>query len=306
MGIGLTRSVFKKDLSDFGSNISSIISLMSTELKMDLKSGNIPKIIHHTNIYIRYLDGHYDTLEKYTEFFETVNKKFGINVDACNATKNEIIATKKRLNQIILFVSQNKIDFANKIYAETIEHLKQLETAVSKIVILPYLIDYEKLENKEWRTIGIAGIHYKSKVFLSYPFRDDDPKKDENQQIIDYYVKPLLDCLEIKAVTARGSLKPQELIDDKIIELVKECDGIIGFYTVNDDVSNVEHELAYNSNIVSICKEEGAKSPSMRFSRLMINFNRKIGLGNLLLGLIQALKSKKLFVVRGSEVDRLH
>ena len=81
--------------------------------------------------------------------------------------------------------------------------------------------------------------------------------KNENQRMIDYYVTPLLKLLNIKGVTARGHLKPQELVDDKIVTLIEDCDGIIGFYTKKDDVSNIEHELSKNDNIVAICLEKG-------------------------------------------------
>ena len=140
--------------------------------------------------------------------------------------------------------------------------------------MLPYLIDYSKLSSKDWKMIGVAGIHYRSKIFLSYYFRNDDPKKDENQKMIDYYIKPALELLGIEPVTARDYLKPQELIDDRIIGLIEDCDGIIGFYTKGDSIENVEHEISRNDNVVAICKEEGAKAPSMRLSRLLINFKR--------------------------------
>jgi hypothetical protein len=105
---------------------------------------------------------------------------------------------------------------------------------------------------------------------LSYAFRDRNPTNDSNQKLIDYYIKPLLEILDIEPVTARSHLKSQDLIDDDVIALVKECDGIIGFYTFNDPITNIEHEVAH-----SRCNEEGAESPKMRKSRLQINFTRE-------------------------------
>ena len=165
---------------------------------------------------------------------------------------------------------------------------------VEGIIPLPHVIDYSKLSNKDWRMIGVAGIHYRTKVFLSYYFRDADPKKDENQKFIDNYVKPTFQLLNIEPVTARGHLKPQELIDDKVMELVENCDGIIGFYTKDDSVENVEHELSGNDNIVAICREEGARAPSMRLSRLLIDFKRD-EMGNFLIEMIGILKDRSLF-----------
>jgi len=174
------------------------------------------------------------------------------------------------------------------------EKISSMKESVDVIATLPERIDYAKLDHRDWRKIGKAGVHYRSRVFLSYHYRDDDPKKDENQKMIDDYIKPTLDLLNVEPVTSRDHLKPQELIDDKIGELVRDCDGIIGFYTKDDSISNIEHELSQHENIVAICKEEGALTPSMRLSRFQINFNRT-EMGDLLMKLISALKGKQLF-----------
>lgn len=181
-----------------------------------------------------------------------------------------------------------------KFLKDFIDDLERLESEFSVICTLPHVVDYSKLSNRDWRMIGVAGIHYRSKVFLSYYFRDIDPRKDENQKFIDYYVKPTLKLLNIEPITARDYLKPQQLIDDKATELIIDCDGIIGFYTKGDSIENVEHELSKNRNIVAICREVGAKAPSMRLSRLLINFKRD-QVGDLLIQLIEVSKRKGLF-----------
>lgn len=267
-------------------------------LKSDLQNQNVPQVFSDLNYCLQNLSRLCDFLEKYDVFFERVNKKFSINIVGCNSAKVNLREIRTRLQQITTFVSQKKFDFADTIYEETMEYYKRFIENLAEISIIPYQIDFSKLDNRDWRTIGLAGIHYRSKVFLSYPFRDDDPKKDENQILIDYCIKPLLNLLNIEAVTARGNLKAQDLIDNDIINLVKECDGIMGFYTKGDDIANVDHELSNNDNIIAICLEEGANTPSMRLSRLMINFNRTTGIGDLLLGLTESLKNKKMFSLR--------
>lgn len=243
----------------------------------------------------RFLNQVHDFLLKYNDFFEILDKKFGTNsIKSAESSKKIIGTMKKEAEQFVNFVSQKKFKPAEEILGDFVSNLNRVKSDFSAISTLPYIIDYSKLSNRDWRMIGVAGIHYRSKVFLSYCFRDADPKKDENQKLIDYYVKPTLELLNVKPVTARGYLKSQELIDDKATELIEDCDGIIGFYTEGDSVENVEHELSKNLNIVAICKEEGAKVPSMRLSRLLINFKRD-QMGYFLIELISVLKDKGLF-----------
>lgn len=241
------------------------------------------------------LNSMHDFLIKYNDFFKILDKKFGTSsmksVESCTKI---VVVMKKEVEQIVTFLSQKKFKVAEGILGDLSDSFEHLQNDFSVISALPYKIDYSKLSNKDWKMIGVAGVHYKSKVFLSYYFRDADPRKDENQKLIDYYVKPTLKLLNIEPVTARGYLKSQELIDDKVTELIEDCDGIVGFYTKGDSIENVEHELSKNSNIVAICKEEGAKAPSMRLSRLLINFERD-QIGYFLIQLIGCLKNKGLF-----------
>jgi hypothetical protein len=88
---------------------------------------------------------------------------------------------------------------------------------------------------------------------------------------------------------------------DDVIKLVKECDGIIGFYTVNDSIANIEHEVANNRVTIALCKEEGADSPKMRNSRLQINFTRE-ETGRLLIDIARALRDKQLFRLKTDDL----
>jgi hypothetical protein len=98
-------------------------------------------------------------------------------------------------------------------------------------------------------------------------------------------------------VRGRDVIGSQDLIEDKAIGAASECDGIIGFYTKDDDTATVEYELANNENVVAICQEKGAKSPSIKRSRYQIVFDRS-DTGHLLLELLKAIKDKDLFRLR--------
>jgi len=289
-------------ITEFERELSKVSGAMNTiGGSILIIEGYLPKIdrigenVSSLSYASRSLDKTHDFLLKYNDFFETVDKKFGTNIAKINeSSKRTIGYMKKEIGQIIASLSQKKFKAAEEAFESFKSNFRSLTNNLNVIIILPHNIDYSKLSNRDWRMIGIAGIHYRSKVFLSYYFRDIDPKKDENQQMIDYYVKPTLELLNIEAVTARSHLKPQELVDDKIIELIEDCDGIIGFYTEDNSVENIEHELSKNPNIAAICREEGAKAPSMRLSRLLINFERE-QMGDFLMQLIRALKDRSLF-----------
>lgn len=269
------RTEFEKDQSQLFVAITSIrSSILLLEVHLS-DNERIPDNIWNLNSISTALDQMHSFLLKHNDFFRVVDKKFGTHTMKFSESSMRAISDmRNQLDQMLIFLSQNKSKAAKEIFKNFVSNWKSLIDQLSGISILPQKIDYSKLSNKDWRMIGVAGIHYKSKVFLSYFFRDADPKKDENQKMIDYYVKPTLDLLDIEPVTAREYLKPQELINDRIVELIEDCDGIVGFYTKGDSVENVEHELSRNPNIVAICKEEGAKVPSMRLSRLLINFRR--------------------------------
>ncbi|HZK70864.1 MAG TPA: hypothetical protein VFD03_04990 [Clostridia bacterium] len=96
--------------------------------------------------------------------------------------------------------------------------------------------------------------------------------------------------------------KSQWLVEDDTINLVKSCDGIIGFYTLNDSIGNVEHEVANNSKIIALCHEEGANFPSMRKARLNINFRRDEK-ASLLLEIGEALKDAEMFYLKTRDLS---
>ena len=287
------KTQFEKELSDISGDFT-MIKIATSLVKKDI-SKNVMDAISNLSYASRILNKMHDFLLKYNSFFEILDKKFGTDsIKSTESSKKIIGAMKKEVEQFVTFVSQKKFIAAEEILGDLVGDLKRLESDFLVISTLPYTIDYSKLSNKDWRMIGIAGMHYRSKVFLSYYFRDANPKKDENQELIDCYVKPILELLNIEPVTARGYLKSLELIDDRVTELIEDCDGIIGFYTKGDSVENVEHELSRNRNVVAICREEGAKVPSMRLSRLLINFKRD-QMGDFPILLIEVLKQKGLF-----------
>ena len=279
------------EISDAVTTINGVILLVEEYISKNERIQNISTLNHASKV----LNKMHDFLLKYSDFFEVVDKKFGTNSMKCSESSKKIVGDmKKEVDQMLIFLSQKKFKGAKEVFEDFIGNWESLVNNLTIIFTLPNMIDYSKLSNKDWRMIGVAGIHYRSKVFLSYYFRDADPKKDENQKMIDYYVKSTLELLNIEPVTARDYLKPQELIDDRIIELIEDCDGIVGFYTKGDSVENVEHELSRNPNVIAICKEEGAKVPSMRLSRLLINFRRD-QMGDFLMQLIRVLKDRGLF-----------
>ena len=288
------KTEFEQELlnaSDSISTVGTVILLIEAQVKRK----EIINIMRNLRDGLYFLNKIHDSLLRYNDFLEILDKKFGTNSMKHNKSSMKTIGDmKKEIGQMLTLVSHGKLKVAEEIFKSFASNFRSLKKNLAVICKLPYIIDYSKLSNRDWRMIGVAGIHYRSKVFLSYHFRDPDPKKDENQQLIDYYVEPTLELLNIESVTARGYLKPQELVDDRIIELIEDCDGIIGFYTRNDSVENVEHELSKNPNVIAICKEEGARVPSMRLSRLLIDFKRD-QMGDFSLQLIRALKDKGLF-----------
>jgi hypothetical protein len=234
-------------------------------------------------------------LNRYEGFFQSIDHEFGTDFKKmCDSSKKlttEILAV---IRNVSTNVSMDKTDIAQPFLDEAFQKTESLESVLGKIATLPHIIDFSKLTNVDWRKIGVAGVHFRSKVFLSYPFRDNDPAKDENQKFMDYLIKPLLALFNIESVTARSHLHSQEHIEEDTLALVAECDGIIGFYTTGNPIENVEHELANNQNVIAVCKEEGANSPSMRRSRLQIDFIRNEP-SQLLLQVAKALKEKEMF-----------
>lgn len=264
-------------------------------IEEEIKGKQSISVMTTVDLVLRDADGMHNFLLKYGNFIRRLDEKSGTefskNVGAAINAANQI---KTSIHQIQMFVSRKDFASAESIAVKLQHDIPNLTANWENIMTIPHVVDYGKLSNEDWKMIGVAGIHYRSAVFLSYPFKNANPKEDENQKFIDDYITPLFELLNLKSVTARGSLKPEELVDDRISELINNCDGIIGFYTNGDSVENVEHELSKNCNIVALCKEAGAKVPSMRLARLMINFSRD-KVGDLYLELIQVLKDKRLF-----------
>lgn len=253
------------------------------------------KVLQRTKTANDFLYGIQGFLGKYESFLQSMDQKFGTEFEQiCNSARKLITETQNDLKNININISVERIDIAGQILNESIGKATALENELAKISTLPHIIDLSKLTHDDWRKVGVAGIHYRSRIFLSYPFRDSDPTKDENQKFMDYLIKPLLNLLNIEPVTARSHLHLQERIEENTIALIADCDGIIGFYTADDPIENVEHELANNENVIAICKEEGAKSPTMRRSRLQLDFRRNEP-SQLLIQIISALKDKQMF-----------
>jgi len=260
-----------------------------------LKGSKIGKALQNMTVakdFLKYVQGFFD---KYDKFLESIDQKSGADFKQfSNSAKKIITEMITDLDSICAFISKEKIDPAGSMLNESLQKVVTLESELGKIAALPHIIDLSKLAHEDWRRIGIAGVHYRSRVFLSYPFRDKNQTKDENQKFIDYLIKPLLNLFNIEPITARSHLVSQENIEENTIALVADCDGIIGFFTVGDTIENVEHELANNENIIAVCKEEGANSPSMRRSRLQLEFTRNEP-SQLLLQIAKALKDKEMF-----------
>lgn len=237
-------------------------------------------------------------LDLYGDFIGSLDQKFGTNVnESCILVRKLDTEIGNDLKTIAINISTGRISFAVEIITDLLKKGSLLEEHIAKIYAIPHIIDFSKLTHEDWKKIGKAGVHYRSKVFLSYAYRDKDQTKDENQKFIDYLIKPLLNLLNIDPVTARSHLHLQDNIEEDTIALVSDCDGIIGFFTLNDATENVEHELSNNGNVVAICREEGASCPSMRRTKLQFDFNRKEP-SQLLLQIVNALKEKELFKLK--------
>jgi hypothetical protein len=240
----------------------------------------------------QYVDLIQDFFLKYDRFLERLDKTFGTELMRNSKDALKIITEMRtEIDQVRIFVSKKQFETANSLLPRITEDSSNLVKNMESIIAVSHGIDYSKLTNGDWKMIGIAGLHYRSNVFLSYPFRDVDPRRDSNEEFITDYVMPFLELLNIIPVTARSRLKSDELIDDRICELIGDCDGIIAFYTRDDKVDNVEHELSKCDNVIAVCKEEGAAVPPMRLSRLMINFQRE-KVGDFLLELMKTQTKK--------------
>jgi len=242
-----------------------------------------------------YLGSLTDFLNKYDAFFATLDTTFGWDtVPRVKRAKSALGSLNTSLSQLNMSVSEKQYESADsqkKCFSQSAAEF--LEEA-SFIASIPAKIDYSRLGREAWKMIGIPGVHYESRVFLSYPWRSTNPAKDKNESMMNDFVKPLLRLLDIEPVTLRDRSLPQDSIDEKAIQLIRDCDGVIAFYTKRDRVRNVEHEISQNPNLVAICNENGTSGPSMRRGRLQIDFSRD-DMSVVIIGLVKALKEKGLF-----------
>lgn len=292
--MALSQSELEKELRGFASELSSLRNSVYV-IGNELKRRDIPNCFTSFGIVSGELDRLANFLDKYDPFFPILDTKFGLNtVPHVKLVKSTLGSLRTGLDRLKTFVSEKKFkpaDIEMKSFSKVAAGLIE---GASSLFSVPTKIDYPRLDPEDWKMIGIAGVHYKSRVFLSYRWRDNNPTKDENESLIGNFVKPLLRLLGIVPVTFRDNSLPQDPIDDKATQLIRGCNGVIAFYTKGDPVSNVEHEIAQNQNLVAICNEEGSKCPSMRRDRLQIDFSRD-DMTLMMLDLIEALKEKGLF-----------
>jgi hypothetical protein len=290
--VKLTQSQFEDDLSHALNSVGWLDKLLAPAT-MYFKDRNVSELISTLDLLLRYNSNVQEFVEKYDKFLEVVEAKF--NIELSNSTKvlrTNVIGVKNTIVQTKQAIAKRK--FNKSSLSEVAKAVANLKVGFDELSVLPQKIDYSLLGNQEWRLIGIPAIHYKAKVFLSYFYRDNDPKKDENEGMINTYVKPVLEYLDIVPVSLRDQLQAQDKVIEKAENLIADADGIIGFYTKGDSVENVEHELSLNKNIVAIFTETGAKGPSMRRSEWQLEFSRG-QMGDLILALVKALKNKQLF-----------
>lgn len=290
----MSRSEFEKHLEGFAGELARFkvsVSVFGSELK----GRDISNCFTSFAILFGELEHLANFLDKYDTFFAILDTKFGLNTVAdVKLVKSALGSLRTGLNRLKTFVSEKKFESADNEMKSLSKLAAGLIEEASSLFSVPAKIDYPRLDPEDWRMIGIPGVHYQSRVFLSYPWRDKNPIKDENESLMTGYVKPLLELLGIVPVTFRDHSLPQDPIDDKAIQLIRGCNGVIAFYTNGDPISNVEHEIAQNENLIAICNEEGAQGPSMRRGRLQIDFSRD-DMTLVMLGLIKALKENFLF-----------
>jgi hypothetical protein len=290
----VTKSQFEADLN--GVLIEcQFLSNYSGYIKSELERRDLPALLPSLNRESQILDRFYDFLDEYGDFLDILDRKFSIEVaNALKLCRRIIGDLKTSILQMKTAVSQSNWDSAKTCSDDIEKNVVSFRETFGIISTVPERIDYSKLGPEDWKLIGIPGLHYPAKVFLSYHWRDKNPNKDTNEMMITAYIKPMLQLLDIEPVTLRDHLRPQDQVEDRATQLIGGSDGIIGFYTTKDSVGNVEHELSQSHNIVAICAEIGATTPSMRRARWQIEFSRE-QMGDLVLELAKALKEKKLF-----------
>jgi hypothetical protein len=292
--MALSQSEFDEELRGFAGALASLKVSISV-LDSELERRDIPSCFTSFGIVFGQLDRLANFLDKYDSFFPILDAKFGLDtVPQVKLVKSALGSLRTSLDQLKKFVSERKFKPADNEMKSLSKLAAGLIEGASSLFSVPAKIDYPRLDQKDWMMIGIPGVHYKSRVFLSYKWRDSNPTKDENESLMGNFVKPLLELLGIVPVTFRDNSLPQDPIDDKAIQLISNCNGVVAFYTKGDPISNVEHEIAQNQNLIAICNEEGSRGPSMRRARLQIDFSRD-DMTVVMLRLIKALKQDGLF-----------
>ncbi len=293
----MSQSEFDEELRGFAGELASLKTSISL-IHYNLNERDIPNCFTSFGVSFRELDNLVNFLDRYDSFFPILDTKFGLDtVPQVKLVKSALGSLRTGLDQLRKFVSEKKFKPADNEMKSLLKLAAGLSRGASSLLSVPARIDYSRLDPKDWKKIGVPGVHYNSRVFLSYKWRDNNPTKDENESLMSNFVKPLLELLGIVPVTFRDNSLPQDLVDDKAIQLISDCNGVVAFYTKGDPISNVEHEIAQNQNLIAICNEEGSSGPSMRRARLQIDFSRN-DLAPVMFGLIKALKEDGLFRLR--------
>ena len=292
--MALGQSEFEKELVGFADELTRLKTFIYLT-DSELKRRNVIGCFSSFDFLFRILGGLANFLDKYDSFFPILDTKFGLDtVPQVKLVKSALGSLRTSLDQLKKFVSENRLEPADNEMKSISKLSTGLIEGASSLFSVPAKIDYSRLSAEDWKMIGIPGVHYKSRVFLSYPWRDNNPTKDENESLMGNFVKPLLEEMGIVPVTFRDNSLPQDPIDNKAKDLIRGCNGVIAFYTKGNSVGNVEHEIAQNQNLIAICNEEGSRGPSMRRDRLQIEFSRD-DMTLMMLGLIRALKQNRLF-----------
>ena len=121
----MNKSLFEKETLQFGDSFKSLIWIINS-VKDALKHNSVADVIYYSKYSMNLSDKLYDFLEKYNLFFEILRKKFGLDISACNSLKMGIGETKRKLQQVIIFASEGKMDFANRLVTEIDESHQQL------------------------------------------------------------------------------------------------------------------------------------------------------------------------------------
>jgi hypothetical protein len=292
--MALSRSEFEDELERFVGSLG-YLRMSISNLSVLVKDRDVPRFFDALGNTSLFLGNAVDFLDRYESFLTVLDTKFGLDTgQLAKFAKSKLGSVRSSLSQLKTFVAGKKFESADKEMESLSETVNDLVGGASALISVPAKIDYSRLDPKDWKMIGIPGVHYKSRVFLSYKWRDNNPTKDENESLMGNFVKPLLELLGIVPVTFRDNSLPQDPIDDKAIQLISNCNGVVAFYTKGDPISNVEHEIAQNQNLIAICNEEGSSGPSMRRARLQIDFSRD-DMTAVMLGLIRALREDGLF-----------